>query len=147
MTSVADTKASQAWPVHIGRAAQLSGVSAKMVRHYESMGLLQAVPRTDGGYRQYTQADVHRLRFIKRCRELGFSMADMVSLMQLWQDQSRSNAQVQGIARKHMQALEERIAALQAMQRSLQQLVSCCHGDGRPECPILDDLAGGVAPH
>lgn len=135
-------RANPDWPVSIGTAAKLSGVSAKRVRHYESLGLLPAVSRTDGGYRQYTEADVHRLRFMKRCRELGFSMADMADLIQLWQDRGRASASVQRIARKHLAELETKVASLQAMQRSLQSLIQCCHGDDRPECPILDDLAG-----
>ena len=143
MTHTADQAASVVWPVNIGMAARLSGVSAKMVRHYESMGLLPAVARTDSGYRQYTQADVHSLRFMKRCRELGFSMVDMASLVQLWHNRSRASASVQQIARRHLAELETRVNALQAMQRSLQELIHCCHGDERPECPILDDLASG----
>ena len=129
------------WPVNIGAAARQSGVSAKMIRHYESLALLPAVNRTDSGYRQYTQADVHTLRFIRRCRELGFPMKDIASLVNLWHDQHRSSANVQDIARRHLHTLAERIAGLQAMQRTLQGLIGCCHGDERPECPILDELA------
>lgn len=142
MNGVTDTPADLVWPVNIGVAARLSGVSAKMVRHYESMGLLPPVARTDSGYRQYTQADVHSLRFMKRCRELGFSMVDMASLVQLWHHRGRTSASVQHIAQNHLAELEARVTALQAMQRSLQELIRCCHGDERPECPILDDLAG-----
>ena len=108
-------------PVPISEAARRAGVSARMVRHYESLGLLPAVGRTDSGYRQYTGADVHALRFIGRARTLGFSMEEIRELLGLWQD--------------------KRIAAMQAMQRTLQSLVHCCHGDQRPDCPILDDLA------
>jgi Cu(I)-responsive transcriptional regulator len=133
-------------PVNIGAAARLSGVSAKMLRHYESLGLLGQVDRTDNGYRQYTAADVHTLRFIKRCRELGFSMAEIAELVNLWQNRSRASASVKRIAQKHVNDLNARIAAMQAMQRSLNALLQHCHGDARPECPILDDLAGTASP-
>lgn len=129
------------WPVSIGEAARRAGVSARMLRHYESLGLLPHVARTDNGYRQYSAADVHVLRFIRRSRDLGFSMEEITTLLGLWQDQERTSASVKQIAQAHIQALEERIAAMQAMQRSLQTLVQCCHGDDRPDCPILDDLA------
>ncbi len=129
------------WPVAIGQAAERAGVSARMLRHYESLGLLAGVARTDSGYRQYTEADVHTLRFIRRARDLGFSMDEIAQLLGLWQDKARASAQVKQIAQRHIQSLAERIAAMQAMQRSLQALVGCCHGDARPDCPILDDLA------
>ncbi len=129
------------WPVAIGEAARRAGVSARMLRHYESLGLLPHVARTDNGYRQYSAADVHVLRFIRRSRDLGFSMEEITTLLGLWQDQERTSASVKQIAQAHIQSLEERIAAMQAMQRSLQTLVQCCHGDDRPDCPILDDLA------
>ena len=129
-------------PVNIGAAARASGVSAKMVRHYEALGLLGAVARTDSGYRQYTPADIHTLRFIKRSRELGFSMAEIAELVGLWHDRERASADVKRIAQRHVGELEQRIAALQDMRRTLDQLVCHCHGDARPDCPILDDLAG-----
>lgn len=129
-------------PVAIGKAAQASGVSAKMVRHYESLGLLGEVGRTDSGYRQYTSADVHTLRFIKRARNLGFSMAEITELVSLWRDRGRASAHVKQIAQSHVDELQARIDAMQAMQRTLQNLLHHCHGDDRPECPILDDLAG-----
>lgn len=132
------------WPVHIGQAAALSGVSAKMVRHYEALGLLAPVHRTDSGYRLYSEADVHSLRFIKRARDLGFSMPDIQELVGLWHDKARASAQVKRIAQRHQQALRQRIEQLQAMERSLRQLTHCCSGDERPDCPILDDLAGSV---
>jgi len=116
-------------------------VSARMVRHYESLGLLPPVGRTDSGYRQYTEAEVHALRFIRRARDLGFSMAEIASLLGLWQDKARASSQVKSIAQAHIDDLATRIADMQAMQRSLQTLVQCCHGDDRPDCPILDDLA------
>ena len=129
------------WPVNIGDAAKLSGVSAKMVRHYESLGLLPAVTRTDSGYRQYSEAEVHTLRFIKRSRELGFSMAEIGELVGLWQNRRRASASVRKVAEKHAEELSRRIAAMQEMQRTLQHLIHCCHGDERPECPILEELA------
>ncbi len=143
----------QGWPVAIGEAAHRAGVSARMVRHYESLGLLPQVGRTGSGYRQYTEADVHALRFIGRARGLGFSMEEIRELMGLWQNQARASRQVKRIAQAHIDDLAGRIAAMQAMQRTLQALVQCCHGDQRPECPILDDLAAqgnglpSAAPH
>ena len=129
-------------PVAIGAAARASGVSAKMVRHYESLGLLGAVARTEAGYRQYTPADVHTLRFIKRARDLGFSMAEIAELVSLWHDRRRASADVKRIAQTHVAELEKRIQAMQDMRRTLQNLLHHCHGDERPDCPILDDLAG-----
>lgn len=131
------------WPVNIGTAADLTGISAKMVRHYESLGLLPRVTRTDSGYRQYSETDVHTLRFIKRARDLGFSMAEIGELVALWQNRRRASASVKRIAQKHVDELAARIAAMQAMQRTLGHLLHHCHGDQRPDCPILDDLAGG----
>ncbi|GAA6119131.1 Cu(I)-responsive transcriptional regulator [Acidovorax sp. FG27] len=130
------------WPVPIGTAAERAGVSPRMLRHYESLGLLAGVARTDSGYRQYTESDVHTLRFIRRARDLGFSIQEIATLLGLWQDQHRASAQVKQIAQAHIDDLGQRIAAMQGMQRSLQALVGCCQGDGRPDCPILDDLAG-----
>ena len=142
-------KASEAapshWPVAIGTAARLSCVSARMVRHYESLGLLAQVGRTDSGYRQYSQADVRTLQFIKRGRALGFSMAEIAELVSLWHDRRRASASVKQIAQKHVHELSQRIQDMQAMQRTLTSLLAHCHGDERPDCPILDDLAGGVA--
>jgi Cu(I)-responsive transcriptional regulator len=129
------------WPVQIGDAAHLSGVSAKMVRHYEGLGLLPRVARTDSGYRQYSEADVHTLRFIKRARDLGFSMEEISQLLGLWQNRRRASANVRRVAQRHADDLGQRIAQMQAMQRTLQHLIHCCHGDERPECPILDELA------
>lgn len=134
-----DTLAS---PVNIGEAAAASGVSAKMVRHYESLGLLGQVRRTDSGYRQYSEADVHVLRFIKRSRELGFSMAEIAELVSLWNNRRRASASVKRIAERHLADLAQRVAALQEMQATLSELIDGCHGDSRPDCPILDKLAG-----
>ena len=134
--------AALAWPVNIGMASRMSGVTAKMIRHYETLGLLPSVGRTDSNYRQYSEADVHTLRFIKRSRELGFPIADIGELVGLWRNRRRASANVKRIAQKHAQELAQRIAAMQAMQRTLDQLIYCCQGDERPDCPILDDLAG-----
>ena len=127
-------------PFNIGDAARQSGVSAKMVRHYESLGLLPRVGRTDAGYRQYTSNEVHTLRFIKRSRDLGFSMAEIAELLKLWQNRRRASAQVKKIALDHVGDLSRRIAEMQDMKRALEHLAHCCHGDERPECPILDEL-------
>nr|WP_241660868.1 MerR family DNA-binding protein [Variovorax guangxiensis] len=116
-----------------------------MVRHYEGLGLLPGVARTDSGYRQYGETDVHSLRFIKRSRDLGFSMDEIAELVGLWHNRRRASASVKRIAQKHLGELEQRIADMQAMQRTLSHLVHCCHGDARPDCPILDDLAGSGA--
>ena len=113
-----------------------------MVRHYESLGLLPRVGRTDSGYRQYSEAEVHTLRFIKRSRELGFSMEEIAELVSLWQNRRRSSAGVKRIAQRHADDLAQRIEAMQAMQRTLAHLIHCCQGDDRPDCPILDDLSG-----
>lgn len=130
------------WPVHIGDAARLSGISPKMLRHYEGLGLLGEVDRSDSGYRMYQRKDVHTLQFIKRARDLGFSMADMAELVGLWLNRRRSSAKVKQVAQRHLLSLQQRITQLQAMERSLLLLTQCCHGDDRPDCPILDDLAG-----
>jgi MerR family copper efflux transcriptional regulator len=129
-------------PVAIGEAAKRSGVSARMVRHYEGLGLLPAVARTGSGYRQYGEADIHSLRFIKRARDLGFSMDEIAELVGLWQNRRRASASVKRIAERHLGELDQRIAGLQAMRKTLSHLVHCCHGDSRPDCPILEDLAG-----
>lgn len=127
--------------MNIGEAAQRSGVSAKMVRHYESLGLLPLVGRTDAGYRQYGDKEVHTLRFIRRARDLGFGMAEIGELLKLWQNRRRASGDVKRIALNHMADLDRRIAEMEAMKRTLSSLASCCHGDQRPDCPILDELA------
>ena len=126
--------------LNIGPAAQRSGVSAKMVRHYESLGLLPKIARTDAGYRQYGDKEVHTLRFIRRARGLGFSMAEIAQLLKLWQNRRRASADVKRIALAHAADLQRRIDEMTAMQRTLERLASCCHGDARPDCPILDEL-------
>lgn len=135
------TERSIAWPVSISQAAQLAGISARMARHYESLNLLPHVHRTDSGYRLYTQSDVHTLSFIGRSRDLGFSMEEIENLLNLWHDKQRASSSVKEIAQKHIGALRERIAAMKTMERSLQALVHSCHGDQRPDCPILDSLS------
>ncbi|MFT4193978.1 Cu(I)-responsive transcriptional regulator [Ottowia sp.] len=136
----------RAGPIPIGEAARACGVSAKMVRHYEALGLLGVVARTGGGYRQYGAADIHTLRFIKRARELGFSMAEIAGLVGLWHNHQRASSEVKRIAEQHLAELEKRIQGLQDMRQTLQKLVHDCHGDARPDCPILDSLAGPAPP-
>ena len=128
-------------PWNIGQAAARSGVSAKMVRHYESLGLLPVVHRTEAGYRQYHAAEVHTLRFIRRSRDLGFSMAEIAELLKLWQRPGRASADVKRITERHLADLDRRIEQMLVMKRTLQRLAACCHGDERPDCPILDELA------
>ena len=125
----------------IGRASKASGVSVKMIRHYEAIGLLPKVARTFANYRVYRDSDIHTLRFIRRARALGFSMADIQELVGLWQNTSRSSASVKKIAGKHVDELNRKIAELEAMVGTLQHLTKHCHGDHRPDCPILDDLS------
>jgi Cu(I)-responsive transcriptional regulator len=125
----------------IGQAADLTGVTAKMIRHYESLGLLTRVHRTAGDYRVYSDADLHTLRFIKRARNLGFSMKEIDGLLSLWRNQRRASAEVKRLALKHVAELDEKIEELKAMRRTLSSLAEHCHGDERPECPILEDLA------
>jgi MerR family transcriptional regulator, copper efflux regulator len=127
--------------MNIGQAAAASGVSAKMVRHYESLGLLPRIARTEAGYRQYGDNEVHTLRFIRRARDLGFSIAEIGELLKLWTNRRRASADVRRIAERHVADLERRIAEMEAMKRTLGHLVHCCRGDERPECPILDQLA------
>lgn len=127
---------------NIGEAAEASGVSAKMIRHYEEIGLVPKAGRTVAGYRIYRDADLHVLRFIRRSRDLGFTMKEIAGLLGLWQNKRRASGDVKRLAAKHIADLDERIAELQGMRRTLEHLVHCCHGDDRPDCPILDDLAG-----
>lgn len=126
---------------NIGEAAKASGVSAKMIRHYESIGLIGEAARTDSGYRVYRESDVQMLQFIHRGRGMGFSLAQIGELLKLWQDKQRASADVRKLAKEHIAELELKIAEMEAMKRALEKLARSCHGDGRPECPILDDLA------
>jgi Cu(I)-responsive transcriptional regulator len=125
----------------IGHAARESGVSVKMIRHYESIGLLGKVTRTAANYRIYGENDVHQLRFIRRARALGFSMDEIRELLGLWQNKTRSSASVKKIASRHVEELRAKISELQSMLNTLEHLTSHCHGDNRPECPILDELS------
>ena len=128
--------------MNIGQAARHTGLSAKMIRYYEAIGLLPAAGRSDSGYRRYGEHDLHRLGFIKRARDLGFSLEEIGKLLGLWQDRQRASAEVKRVATQHLGELEKRIQGLQDMRQTLQKLVHDCHGDARPDCPILDSLAG-----
>ena len=128
--------------MNIGQASTASGVSAKMIRYYESIGLIPAPSRTGSNYRTYGADEVHVLRFIKRARTLGFSVDETATLLGLWQDKSRASGEVKQIATSHIAALQTKIAELQSMVKTLSHLAHCCGGDERPDCPILDDLAG-----
>jgi len=125
----------------IGQAAKSSAVSAKMIRHYESIGLLPKAQRTGAGYRLYDENDVHTLRFIQRARSLGFPLETIRTLLALWRNRRRSSGQVKELSLKHVADLERKIAEMQGMVRTLKHLAHNCHGDERPDCPILDDLA------
>lgn len=127
---------------NIGEAAERSGVSAKMIRHYERIGLIPPAARTFAGYRLYSEADLHRLRFIRRARDLGFSLAQIETLLGLWSDPQRASADVKRLVQAQLDALERKRREIEAMQRTLQTLASSCHGDHRPRCPILDEIAG-----
>lgn len=133
-------------PVNIGEASKQTGVSAKMIRHYEGLGLLPAPPRTESGYRLYDADAVHTLHFIRRSRDLGFGMADIAQLLDLWRNRRRSSAAVKKLAMTHVAELQARIEALEAMKRTLSELAEQCHGDDRACCPILDDLAKAEKP-
>ena len=126
---------------NIGEAARASGVSAKMIRHYESIGLIGAARRTDAGYRVYTGQDVRVLQFVHRGRALGFSLDQIRDLLALWRDKDRASADVRALARTHIDELNRKIAEMEAMRRTLESLAASCHGDARSDCPILDDLA------
>jgi MerR family copper efflux transcriptional regulator len=127
--------------MNIGDAAKASGVSAKLIRYYESIGLIPEAGRTASGYRVYTAAEVNTLRFIKRARTLGFSIERIQHLVGLWQDKARASSEVKHIALEHVTELEAKIAEMQAMRDALRELADACHGDHRPDCPILSDLA------
>ena len=128
---------------NIGQAAEASGVSAKMIRHYEESGFIPKAGRTVAGYRIYRDADVHILRFVRRARDLGFSLQEIKALLALWKNRRRESAEVKRMVQKHVKDLDARIAELQTMRRTLVNLAEHCHGDHRPECPILDDLSDG----
>ncbi|WP_036535812.1 Cu(I)-responsive transcriptional regulator [Oceanobacter kriegii] len=128
--------------MNIGAAAKASGISAKMIRYYEETGLIQPASRTSAGYRQYREADIHTLRFIRRARDMGFSVEQIGELLALWQDQSRHSEDVKQLAQQHIDVLNQKISELQSMAATLQSLVSCCAGDDRPDCPILKEFEG-----
>jgi MerR family copper efflux transcriptional regulator len=127
--------------MNIGQAAAASGVSAKMIRYYESIGLVRPAGRSASGYRVYDASDVNTLRFVRRARDLGFPVERIRQLLDLWRDRARANSEVKELAAEQVAALAQRIAELEAMRRTLLHLVHACHGDGRPDCPILEDLA------
>ncbi|MCY0915252.1 Cu(I)-responsive transcriptional regulator [Massilia antarctica] len=129
--------------MNIGETAKASGVSAKMIRHYESIGLIGEAQRTDAGYRVYGPQDVQVLQFIHRSRELGFSLEQIKTLLALWQDKHRASKDVRAMARQHIAELDRKIVDMQSMKRTLEKLAGACHGDDRPDCPILDDLSLG----
>jgi len=127
--------------MNIGQAAEATGVSAKMIRHYESVALLPPAQRTDAGYRQYGERDLHTLRFIRRSRDLGFSIDEIRGLLGLWQDRERTSRQVKVLAQSHIDDLDRKVRELLEMKATLETLVHCCRGDERPDCPIIEELA------
>jgi MerR family copper efflux transcriptional regulator len=132
--------------MNIGEASRASGVSVKMIRYYEAIGLIKAPLRTESGYRVYSDNEVHTLRFISQARDLGFSVEQMEDLLALWRDRSRASGDVKAIALQHIEALQEKARALQAMSDTLQHLADHCQGDDRPECPIIEGFAAALAP-
>jgi MerR family copper efflux transcriptional regulator len=129
--------------MNIGTVARTSGVPTKTIRYYESIGLIPPANRGDNGYRNYDQMDVETLRFIHRARRLGFSVKDVGNLLALWQDKNRASADVKAFALRHIEEVERRITELESIRQTLLDLTKRCHGDNRPNCPIIEDLAGG----
>ena len=129
--------------MNIGQAAKHSRLSAKMIRYYESIGLLKPAHRSDSGYRLYSDDDLHTLAFIKRSRDLGFSLDEVGKLLALWQDRQRASSDVKALARQHIDALNQKLVELTSLRDTLQDLVDTCQGDHRPDCPILKGLASG----
>ena len=132
--------------MNIGQAAQASGITAKMIRYYESIGLFPQAGRTANGYRDYETADVQRLRFIRRARDLGFSLKRIRELLELWSDQDRHSADVKSLALAHIAELEARAAELKGMMKILRTLARACDGDQRPDCPIMEELGASQSP-
>ena len=132
--------------MNIGQASKASGVSTKMIRYYDEIGLVQPASRTDSNYREYEEREINELRFIKRARSLGFSMEEITHLLSLWRDRDRPSREVKAIANRHLADLDARIAEMQSMADTLRHLSHCCAGDERPECPILTDLTEGKEP-
>lgn len=130
--------------MNIGQAARESGLTAKMIRYYESIDLLPAAGRSDSGYRRYNQQDLHRLGFIRRARDLGFSLEEVGKLLGLWQDRQRASAEVKALAQAHIDQLDRKIAELTSLRDTLTELAGSCQGDHRPDCPILQDLENGA---
>ena len=131
----------------IGEVSSATGVSSKMIRHYESIGLIPAADRRDSNYRDYGHHDLHRLGFIRRARDLGFSIEEIRDLLRLWGDKERSSADVRALTLSHIGDLDQRIASLKEMRKTLANLAEACEGDHRPDCPIIDSLASGRAHH
>lgn len=127
--------------MNIGDAAKTSGLNAKLIRHYESIGIIPKASRSDSGYRIYSETDIHILSFVKRSRTLGFSMKEIKKLVSLWRNKSRASSEVKILANKHIEEMEQKIQELQSMVKTLKHLSKTCHGDGRPDCPILNELA------
>ena len=127
--------------MNIGEAAEASGLNAKMIRHYETLGIIPKASRTDAGYRMYKESDVHILSFVKKARGLGFSMKEIKKLVSLWRNHSRASSKVKSLAQLHIKQLEKKIEELQLMTNTLKTLAKNCHGDHRPDCPILENLA------
>jgi Cu(I)-responsive transcriptional regulator len=132
--------------MQIGEASSRSGVSAKMIRHYESIGLIPAPDRRDSNYRDYGADDVHRLGFVRRARDLGFSIDEIRDLLRLWADRRRSSRDVKALALGHLAELDAKIALLNEMRGTLAHLAACCDGGDRPDCPIIESLAGAAPP-
>lgn len=133
--------------MNIGKAADASGVSAKMIRHYEAIGLITPGLRTEAGYRVYGDKDLHELRFIRRARDMGFSLEQIRALLSLWQDRGRASADVKRLAQSHIDELDGRIRELTEMRNMLTSLAETCQGDERPDCPIIAGLEGGKRCH
>ena len=131
--------------MNIGEAANLSGVSAKMIRYYEDVGLIRAPARNQNGYRSYDKSNIHELKFIRRARDLGFTVEQISGLMHLWRDRSRASSDVKRIALEHVAALEAKRREIEEMASTLKHLAANCHGDGRPDCPIIESLADGCS--
>ncbi|MBB3893320.1 Cu(I)-responsive transcriptional regulator [Phenylobacterium haematophilum] len=132
--------------MNIGQASKASGVTTKMIRYYDEIGLVRPSARTDANYREYDEREINELRFIRRARSLGFSMPEITQLLSLWRDRGRPSREVKAIADRHLADLDARIAEMQAMADTLRHLSHCCAGDDRPDCPILADLTQGALP-
>jgi len=128
--------------MNIGKASRATGVSTKMIRYYESVGLIRPADRTDSNYRDFSDRDINELRFIRRARDLGFSVGEIGQLLALWRDRGRPSREVKAVAEKHIADLDAKIAAMKSMANTLRDLAHCCAGDERPGCPILSDLSG-----